>query len=107
MYIWVTGERMKMCCPVPGQVKPGFLNLHDMLTQFHPSKEASIIQCRSAFSLYLRKGLAEVEKRYPESVEFVKQHRDKSLLEVTNILTEQLNTLANTYNETSTPVSAK
>jgi len=78
-----------------------------MLTQFHPSKEAFIIQCRSAFSLYLRKGLTEVEKRYPESVEFVKQHSNKSLLEVTNILTEQLNTSTNSYSETSIPVSAK
>ena len=78
-----------------------------MLTQFHSSKEAAIIQCRSAFSLYLRKGLEEVEKRYPESVEFVKQHRNKSLLEVTNILTEQLNTTADSYNETSIPASFK
>jgi hypothetical protein len=76
-----------------------------MLPQFHPSKEASIIQCRSACSLYLRKGLEEVEKRYPESVEFVKQHRDKSLLEVTNMLTEQLNTSASYYSETSIPIS--
>ena len=98
---------MKMCCPVPGQVKPGFLNLNGMLTQFRPSKEAAIIQCRSAFSLYLRKGLAGVEKRCPDAVEFVKQHSNKSLLEVTNILTEQLNTSANSYSETSIPVSAK
>ena len=78
-----------------------------MLTQFHPSKVAAIIQCRSAFSLYLRKGLEEVEKRYPDSVEFVKQHSNKSLLEVTNILTEQLNTSASSYSETPIPVSAK
>jgi hypothetical protein len=98
---------MKMRCSVPGEVKPGFLNLNGMLTQFRPSREAFIIQCRSAFSLYLRKGLEEVEKRYPESVEFVKQHSNKSLLEVTNILTEQLNTSASSYSGTSIPASAK
>jgi hypothetical protein len=64
-----------------------------MPKQFTPSKEAIIIQHRSAFSLYLRKGLAEVEKRYPESVEFVELNKGKSLKDVTDILTEELNNL--------------
>jgi hypothetical protein len=57
------------------------------------SQEAQIIQHRSAFATYLTKGMEAVEKRYPQSVEFVKQHQDKTLQEVTDILTEELNHL--------------
>lgn len=65
-----------------------YLYLYYML-----SKEALILQNRSAFVAYLTKGMEAVQQFYPESVEFVKQHSDKSLLVVTEILTKQLNEL--------------
>ena len=55
------------------------------------SKDAAILQNRSAFSLYLKKGIEAVEKLYPESLVFVKRNKGKSLKEVTEILTEKLN----------------
>ena len=59
------------------------------------SKEALIIQHHSAFSLYLDKGMEEVVKYHPESVDFVKENSDKTLKEITDILTKELNELNN------------
>ncbi len=55
------------------------------------SAEASILQNRTAFALFLNKGIEEVERLYPDCVLFVKKNQEKTLEEVTDILTEQLN----------------
>jgi hypothetical protein len=54
------------------------------------SKEAKIMQYRTAFALYLKKGMDEVERLYPDSIEFVNNNKDKSLKEVTESLTKKL-----------------
>ncbi len=55
------------------------------------SKEAIIMQNRTAFALFLKKGIDEVERLYPDSLEFVRQHKEKSLKDVTDLLTNILN----------------
>lgn len=67
------------------------------------SADAMILQNRTAFALYLKKGLGEVERLYPDSLKFVQQHQDKSLKEVTQLLTEMLNA----QSERLIPVSAR
>ncbi len=54
------------------------------------SKEAKIMQDRTAFALYLKKGMDEVERLYPDSIEFVNNNKFKSLKEVTESLTKKL-----------------
>jgi hypothetical protein len=56
------------------------------------STDAAILQNRTAFALYLKKGLAEVKRLYPDSLEFVKKNKGKTLKEVTLLLTNSLNT---------------
>lgn len=53
--------------------------------------QTSIIQNRSAFILFLKNGIEEVEKYYPESVDFVNKYHDKTLKEITQILEDNLN----------------
>lgn len=55
------------------------------------STDAAILQNRTAFALYLKKGIGEVEKFYPGSLSFVQKNKDKTLKEVTLLLTEKLN----------------
>ena len=55
------------------------------------SKDAGILQNRTAFSLYLKKGMDAVENFYPDCVSFVERNKDKTLQEVTQLLTEKLN----------------
>jgi hypothetical protein len=57
----------------------------------HLSKEAKIMQDRTAFALYLKQGMDEVERLYPDSLEFVIENQDKSLKQVTELLTKKLN----------------
>jgi len=37
------------------------------------SSQATILQNRTAYALFLKKGLDEVERLYPDSTEFVKK----------------------------------
>ena len=37
------------------------------------SKEAAILQNRTAFALYLKKGIGEVKSLYPDSLSFVQK----------------------------------
>lgn len=55
-----------------------------------PSQQAQLLQHRSAFSLYLKEGIEAVKKYHPGSVAFVTEHKDKSLQEVTELLTREL-----------------
>jgi len=71
------------------------------------SNEALIIQHRSAFSVYLKKGIEAVKKFYPESLDFVSQNQGKTLAEVTAILSEKLKHSAGTYSEILIPDSVR
>ena len=55
------------------------------------SSQATILQNRTAYALFLKKGLDEVERLYPNSIEFVKKNKGKTLKEVTLILSKKLN----------------
>ena len=55
------------------------------------SEEALILQNRSAFALFLKKGISEVERLYPDSVNFVEKNQNKTLREVTLLLSKKLN----------------
>ncbi len=60
------------------------------------SKEATIMQNRTAFALFLSKGMEEVKRLYPDALAFVTEHKDKSLKEVTDLLTKNLNAQSKT-----------
>lgn len=49
-----------------------------------------ILQNRSAFSLFKRKGIDAVNVSFPKSVKFVMQNSEKSLKQVTKELEEAL-----------------
>jgi hypothetical protein len=55
------------------------------------SKDALILQNRTAFALFLKKGIHEVERLYPSSVDFVQRNKGKTLKEVTDFLSKKLN----------------
>ncbi len=55
------------------------------------SNDAAILQNRTAFALYLKKELDEVERLYPASLDFVQKNQDKTLKEITLLLTDKLN----------------
>ena len=67
------------------------------------SNDAAVLQKRTAFALFLTKGINEVKRLYPGSVNFVKKNQGKTLKEVTQLLTEELNA----HNKMAIPVSAK
>jgi hypothetical protein len=49
-----------------------------------------ILSCRSAFVLYKAKGMEAVKEKFPENVSFVEKHRNLYILEVTELLTKEL-----------------
>ena len=67
------------------------------------SIDAAVLQNRTAFALYLRKGLGEVERLYPSSLRFVKENQGKTLKEITLLLMEELNA----HSERLIPASAR
>lgn len=67
------------------------------------STDAIILQNRTAFALFLKKGLSEVERYYPDSLGFVQKNQGKTLREVTLILSKKLNA----QSERLIPVSAR
>jgi hypothetical protein len=54
------------------------------------STDAIILQNRTAFALFLKKGLDEVKRLYPDSIDFVQKNQGKTLREVTLLLSEKL-----------------
>jgi hypothetical protein len=54
------------------------------------STDAIILQNRTAFALFLKKGLDEVKRLYPDSIGFVQKNQGKTLREVTLLLSEKL-----------------
>jgi hypothetical protein len=56
------------------------------------STDAIILQNRTAFALFLKNGLDEVKRLYPDSMSFVQKNKGKTLREVTMLLSEKLST---------------
>lgn len=44
--------------------------------------KAVIMEMMAAFSLYLDEGMAAVERMYPQHVDFVRRHSDKTKAEI-------------------------
>ena len=68
------------------------------MTMNNKGRAAEIMECRSAFAMFLDEGMNAVKVAFPEKVDFVEKNKEKTLEEITKEFSDELESLKGSDN---------